>query len=787
MDAPASVPARRRVSRSGRTAVLRCALTLGLGLLATAAFPAMTDSDQARLEADQAAVNTIAHQLQQSQFKDADVQRLLEQVGGYRGDAADCIGTAQARAAQIAAQSKLLGPPAAGESALATATRASLAARQRQAERMLSDCRLLAVTSDEVLSGLQELQNTALTNRLLAPGTPTVLLIRRLLSRQASPTPIFDAQHLLRRLGAREPRTRIWLGALTLVGLIGGLIRRRRWSRITPIDPAQDLSGAVIQTFGLSLNRYRPGLLISGLWSLYWLAVGPAPAGWPLLAWLSFILFGYHLALVAIRSSFNPPPPARSYLPFAKPLARRFSEALHLLALLSVVGALLFATPIAEAAAPDLILVARSLWAGLLVLNLIWTLGLIRRLRGKQSIGLVRLTIALALVAGLAAEWLGYRHLGAFVIGGVVQTVVCLLLAWLVSTVGGDLLDSLGEGRRHWERRLRARLGVAEGALIPGMFWLRVLMHILIWALLSFALLRIWGLPSSAQSMLFGWMTQGFRIGQFTIEPLRVLIALMALALLLTFSAWGRTQLDRHLTKTRMERGAREAAVLVSGYGMMIGVALIALSIAGVSFQNLTIIAGALSVGLGFGLQNIVNNFVSGLILLFERPIRTGDWIIVGGVEGHVRRISIRSTQIETFDRADVIVPNSELISGSVTNWVLRDSHARVRVPVGVAYGSDTQAVKALLLGVAREHPQVIYDNPVVPNPYVWFLSFGDSALNFELCAFVRDAEQRLTVVSDLNFAIDAAFRSAGVQIPFPQRDLHIIKRQPSRQGRSSE
>jgi len=219
--------------------------------------------------------------------------------------------------------------------------------------------------------------------------------------------------------------------------------------------------------------------------------------------------------------------------------------------------------------------------------------------------------------------------------------------------------------------------------------------------------------------------------------------------------------------------------VTMSGYGLMIAAGLIALAIAGVTFQNLALIAGALSVGIGFGLQNIVNNFVSGLILLFERPIRTGDWIIVNNIEGYVRRISIRSTQIQTFDRADVIVPNSDLISNSVTNLMLRDRFGRLRVPVGVAYGSDTQRVKESLLEVARAHPQVVQGSSIVADPYVLFLSFGDSALNFELRAFVRDVGQRLTVLSDLNFAIDAAFREAGIEIPFPQRDLHIIRHRP--------
>jgi small-conductance mechanosensitive channel len=222
-----------------------------------------------------------------------------------------------------------------------------------------------------------------------------------------------------------------------------------------------------------------------------------------------------------------------------------------------------------------------------------------------------------------------------------------------------------------------------------------------------------------------------------------------------------------------MDRGARETLVTMSGYVVVAIAILVALGVAGLEFSNLAIIAGALSVGIGFGLQNIVNNFVSGLILLFERPVKTGDWIVVGSTEGYVKRISIRSTQIETFDRADVIVPNSELISGQVTNWMLRDVHGRARVPIGVAYGSDTEKVKNLLLEVARAHPDVITDG-TYPEPRVLFLNFGDSSLNFELRCHVQNVDRRLSVISELNFAIDAAFRANGIEIPFPQRDLHV-------------
>jgi small-conductance mechanosensitive channel len=201
---------------------------------------------------------------------------------------------------------------------------------------------------------------------------------------------------------------------------------------------------------------------------------------------------------------------------------------------------------------------------------------------------------------------------------------------------------------------------------------------------------------------------------------------------------------------------------------------LFALSLAGIEFSNLAIVAGALSVGIGFGLQNVVNNFVSGLILLFERPVRTGDWIVVGTTQGTVKRISIRSTTVQTFDRADVIVPNSELISGQVTNWTLDTPWGRVCVPVGVAYGSDTAKVKEILLNIGKTHPLVVQNNPYWPDPIVLFLAFGASSLDFELRVIVRNISEKMQVISDLNFAIDQAFRDNGIEIPFPQQDVYL-------------
>jgi small-conductance mechanosensitive channel len=333
----------------------------------------------------------------------------------------------------------------------------------------------------------------------------------------------------------------------------------------------------------------------------------------------------------------------------------------------------------------------------------------------------------------------------------------------------------MDSGRYAWERKLRSQLSLKEGEPVPGLIWLRLLTVLLIWLAFGITVVGLWGYSDTFWSLVRQGITEGFQLGPVRIIPIHWVTGIVVFSILVALVSWMRNEvLPGWVKQSSIERGAQEAIVTLSGYVGMIIAALIGLSLAGFSFTNVAIIAGALSVGIGFGLQNIVNNFISGIILLFERPIRTGDWIVVGNTEGYVRKISIRSTQIETFDRADVIVPNSEFISNQVTNWMLRDPWGRVIVPIGVAYGSDVELVRDLLLQVAKEHPLVIADSTRVSPPKVMFRGFGDSALNFELRCFIRNVDQRLATLSDLNFAIEKTLREANIQIPFPQRDLHL-------------
>ena len=224
--------------------------------------------------------------------------------------------------------------------------------------------------------------------------------------------------------------------------------------------------------------------------------------------------------------------------------------------------------------------------------------------------------------------------------------------------------------------------------------------------------------------------------------------------------------------RARLAHGLSYALSNLIHYAILMIGLLLALATLGFDASRLTVMIGALGVGIGFGLQAIVNNFVSGLILLFERPIKTGDTVQVGQITGEVKRIGVRSSTVRTPSGAEVIVPNSILVSDSVTNWTLSDRSRRFELPIGVAYGTKPVSVLTMLKEIAKQHPEVLAN----PEPNALFLGFGDSALNFELRAWVDDGSHLAAVKSEVAVALSEAFEAAGIQIPFPQREVHIVE-----------
>ena len=371
----------------------------------------------------------------------------------------------------------------------------------------------------------------------------------------------------------------------------------------------------------------------------------------------------------------------------------------------------------------------------------------------------------------LLAMLLGYESLARFIGMHAISTAGALWIMYLlhltaeaissVSVISGRAIDD--------------DLDEEEEKDAPSLLTLRIIVSLL----LDIAILVI-GITILLLLWRFDWVEVkgwiqaaffGFQFGNLRISLQSVLIALGVFALGLVLTRFVQRWLTgRVFTGRRSESGMHESVRVGIGYLGFVLAALAGISYLGVDFSNLALIAGALSVGIGFGLQSIFNNFVSGLILLVERPIKIGDYIQVGGEEGTVKKISVRSTEIETIHRQSVIIPNATLITDPVVNWMHADKSCRLDIPVGVDYGTDVEVLRSTLLDVARAHRGTLKSPP----PVVHFAGFGDSSLDFELRVFLRDVRERVKSSSDLRFAILAALHSAGISIPFPQRDIHI-------------
>ncbi len=367
----------------------------------------------------------------------------------------------------------------------------------------------------------------------------------------------------------------------------------------------------------------------------------------------------------------------------------------------------------------------------------------------------------------------GYLPLARFlaqqlVVTGSILAVVYLLLLWVDGFAQGLADDGTLAGG--WLKR-NAGMEPArrEQLALPISLFLKFTVLIL-----SVPLIMLqWGYAWPDIQEWYRQLFFGFHIGntEVTFGALLASIIVFGLgyAAARLFQGWLDAQV---LLPAGISGGVRNSIRTGVGYvGIMIA-ALMAFSYAGFNLSSIAIIAGALSVGIGFGLQNLVNNFVSGLILLAERPIRVGDLVVVGGEEGYVRKISVRSTELETFDRAHVLVPNSYFIAEKVKNWTFRNNIRRVAFPVGVAYGSNAHQVRALLLKVAQEHSDVLK----TPEPFVMLDEFGAASLNFTLYAFVGDMTKAGTVRTQLGMAILDAFKDAGIEIPFGQTDVALRK-----------
>jgi len=369
----------------------------------------------------------------------------------------------------------------------------------------------------------------------------------------------------------------------------------------------------------------------------------------------------------------------------------------------------------------------------------------------------------LILVATLIAEFIGYSGFSLYLLNSFLMTVFAILnilmLYLMVSGFSELILYKLPfPFIRKNAAVILGRLKPILAFLFSGFFFLSTLV--------------IWKVATTRNEALQWLFSLGFETGSLNIT-LGVIFSAAVVLYGAFIVSWAiqNLLLQEVLPRRKMELGSQLSIARLVHYGIVFIGFLVMLKVLGFGLTNLTIIGGALGVGVGFGLQAIVNNFASGLILLFERPIKVGDAIQIDNDMAIVKRLGLRSTIVQTLDNAEIVVPNSELVTSKVTNWTLANRRIRVKVPVGVAYGSDIEKVRKLLLECAGENPKILK----YPEPLALFLAFGDSSLNFELRVWIDEfMEGTGEVQSELNNAINEKFNAAGIEIPFPQTDLHL-------------
>lgn len=387
-----------------------------------------------------------------------------------------------------------------------------------------------------------------------------------------------------------------------------------------------------------------------------------------------------------------------------------------------------------------------------------------KRLELVKAIFWFRL-LGLLLLIALGANLSGYVTLGLRAIESSIESVIVILFAILTYKIGLGALTFLF-----------SRASIRKNLIIYNFSrnfqrrcerWLSLTLSCYIALYLS----TIWGFYSSSAQAWDALLSVSLTVASYQISLDMVLLVILVFYLSLELSWLLQVILDQHLFERRnYDRGVRDSVKKLLHYTLVLIGFLLAAGAAGFKLQNFLVLAGALGIGIGFGLQDIANNFISGIILLFERPIKVGDGILIDNDYGTVKRIGLRSTVVETLDQAELIVPNAQIVSQKVTNWTLSTRRVRMVLPVGVAYGSPLERVQSILLEAGEQHPDVLE----TPKPSPIFVQFGDSSLDFELRVWISDVDKRPKVKSELLLFIDQRFREENVEIPFPQRDLHL-------------
>jgi small-conductance mechanosensitive channel len=754
--------------------------------------PAATRLDQAK-----AALDAITKALAAESLSDADLAQLRAQVDPIAATVEGVAAEVAPKQAAVKATLQQLGPPpdaaanpqAPPEDPKVTQDRNDQLKLQANYDDLSKRAKLLQVQAEQVSAQIGERRRALFANRVFQPAASVLSPALWVAVAQETPRVLESAREIgaefLRQLRYELSGGKALLGAglaaLILLGAAGGvLVVRRVLPREKPHREMNDLRLGVAALWS-GLAVMAPPLAATG--ALYALAVWLGVSD-PQLRRFALALIG-----VAVRLSVTAGMIAAilaPFRPFWRPIdlsdrvARRLARLIF--AAMIVVSLGRIAEVLAETAGASLAVsvAARGLYA--LLVGLMLARGLYGIVAGPEAKGAaaggkpanivdesplwapIRFGAWLVTFAIIAAALIGYVSLSAFLVHQMAWVaLVGGLLFLLLKFSEGGLAQAFRPNSRI-SRSLTATLGVGRESLQQVGVLLSGLATVALFAVAIVMVLLPWGVQSNdmigaARSLFFG-----VQIGDVTISLSSAVFALTLFAVGYGLTGAVRNWLqNRYLPLTHLDQGLRDAISASIGYlGLALSLSL-ALSYLGISLEKLALVISALSVGIGLGLQGVVANFVSGLVILWERAIRVGDLVVVGGETGYVRRINIRSTEIQTFDRAVTIVPNGNMITGVVKNFVRSDRTGRVVIPVEATGDTDPELVRQVLIDTAKAHDEVVG----FPSPFALLVGFG-AMLAFELYCYVEDVDRAGRVKSDLHFAILRAFKDAGIKMVPP-------------------
>lgn len=711
-----------------------------------------------------------------------ELTRLRDAIEPLRREIGQVIERLEPRLTELETRTKALGPAPAkdapAEDASVADQRKQIGQQQSEIDGLMKQARVLATRGDQLASRIEEFRRARLADRLFERSTSILDPKLWIGAAQAIPTEV----------KAAITQTREWYNTISqFTGVVQsalvatilclaaafGIFFAQRWLKryfTKSTEVPQDkqlprlrrakaaLRESLLGAIALPLAVY---IIIEILSSFDFLIEGAHQSALGFFAAITLYATGRALAGALLRPNDYP----RRLLSITDETANRFYRYATLALLFAAIGASLNIIHRGLGAPRILITATSALMAGAIATVIIRALLRTRQAveEGKEDPAPNWLRLVLWIVAAviLGCVLTGYIWLSSFLTTRLIHAAIVIASAYVLLQLINAYFDEGLQAHTQRGRTFASTLGIRAQSLDLAAALFAGAARVLVMVVAIFLVVGNWGTSLTDLAASFDRASFGIEFGKLRISLYDIAAAIGLLVVGVYLSRiLQRWLANTVLPRTNLDTSLKNSIATIAGYIGVIAAISLALGRLGLNLENIALVAGALSVGIGFGLQAIVSNFVSGLILLTERPVRVGDLINVKGSEGYIRKISVRSTEVETFDRATMIIPNTELITSAVTNWTHHNTPSRIKIPVSVPAITDVDVVQDILMHVAKENKNVV----TTPEPRVMLLNIDGDNLGFELRCLIRSATIATQTKSELNFAILRAFRKVGIR-----------------------